>query len=127
MSETKVFVVTADASMGDSVQEVVESAGLIAEVLPSLRAFLAVVEPGGPGCLVLDAQIADLEDEDRQARLVAAFTRTPGILITDRGDVPMAIRAIKAGAMDVVQKPYRVHSLLDSIKKALATDTAIRR
>jgi len=123
----KIFVVTSDGAIADSVLELVESAGLEGEHLPSLQAFLGSVEPDRPGCLVLDASIACLEHQDRQARLAAAFTRMPGLLITDRGDVPMAVSAVKAGAIEVVQKPYSNHSLLDAIKKALATDVAIQR
>jgi len=122
-----VYVVSSDTGVGDSVRELVESAGLEARILPSLRAFLDEVETEHPACLVLDALIDELQDQDRQARLAAAFAMLPGLLITDRGDVPMAVHAVQAGALDVVQKPYGDRSLLSRIKKALAADAAIPR
>ncbi len=122
MGKTSVFVVSADAAVSDSVKDLVESAGLQAETFSTLPAFLNAVEPGRRGCLVLDARFSDLNDPERQARLAAAFVRMPGLLITDRGDVPTAVRAVKAGAMDVVQKPYRDENLLESIENALRLD-----
>ncbi len=127
MGKSTVYVISSDAGVGDSIRELVLSAGLEARIFPSLRAFLEEIEPLHPACLVLDANIADLQDMDRQARLTAAFAMVPGLLITDRGDVSMAVRAVQAGAMDVVQKPYRSRSLLDLIDKALAADVAVTR
>ena len=123
MEKPTVFVVSADAAVRDSVTDLVESAGLHAETFPSLRVFLDAVEPDRRGCLVFEAQIDDLNDPEQQARIVAACAILPGLLITDRGDVPSAARAIKSGAMDVVQKPYRDQHLLYSIEKALQADT----
>lgn len=119
-----VFVVSADAAVGDSVKNLVESAGLPAETFRSLQVFLDVVGPERRGCLVLDAHISDMRDPDWQASLVVAYTRMPGLVIADRGDVPAAVRAVKAGAMDVVEKPYRDENLLDSINEALQADAA---
>lgn len=125
MGKSTVYVVSSDVGAGDSIRELVLSAGLEAWILPSLRAFLEEMEPLHPACLVLDANIPDLQDMDRQARLTAAFAMVPGLLITDRGDVSMAVRAVQAGALDVVQKPYRTHNLLDAINRALAADAAL--
>ena len=124
MGRPVVFVVSADAAVGDSVKNLVESAGLPTETFRSLQVFLDMVGPERRGCLVLDAHISDMRDPDWQASLVVAYTRMPGLLIADRGDVPAAVRAVKAGAMDVVQKPYRDENLLDSINKALQADAA---
>ena len=126
MSKSTVFVVGADTAVRDSVKTLVESAGLKAEIFASLHAFLDAVEPGRQGCLVFDAGIGDLSDQEQQARLAAAFTRMPGLLITDRGEVRTAVRALKVGATDVVQKPYRNQNLLDSIKNVLQPSNAAR-
>ena len=127
MGRPVVFVVSADAAVSDSVKNLVESAGLPAETFRSLQIFLDALEPGRRGCLVLDTYISDLRDPQWQSRLAAAYTLIPGLLITDRGDVQTAVRAVKAGAMDVVQKPYRDENLLDSINKALQADATAQR
>jgi len=124
MKQAKVFVVSTDAAVSDSIKDLVESAGLPAETFCSLHAFLDTVEPDRRGCLVIDAHFSDLRDPQWLASLTVAYSRMPGLLIADRGDVPTAVRAVKAGAMDVVQKPYRDENLLDSIIKALQADAA---
>ena len=122
MEIPSVFVVSADAAVSDSVKDLVESAGLQAGIFTSLQAFLDAVGSEGRGCLVLDAQIRDLSDPEQQPKLAAACNRMPVLLIVDRGDVPAAVCAVKAGAMDIVQKPYRDENLLDSIATALQAD-----
>ena len=82
---------------------------------------------GIPRLLVFYARIGTLSDQEQQARLAAVCARRPGILITERGDVPMAVRALKAGVMDVVQKPYRDKNLLDHIEKALEANSIAHR
>jgi two-component system response regulator FixJ len=125
MESPTVFIVSADAAVRDAVKDLVESTGLHAEILPSLQAFLeAVVEPGRRGCLVFDAPSDDLSDPKQQAGLAAASARLPVLVIISYGDVPIAVRALKAGVLDVVQKPYRDKNLLASIHNALAADTA---
>ena len=122
MGRPIVFVVCADAAVSDSIKALVESANLPAATFRSLQMFLDSVEPARRGCLVLDAHITDLRNPHWQASLAAAYTRMPGLLLTDRGDVPTAVRAVKAGAMDVVQKPYREQKLLDAIINVLQAD-----
>ena len=124
MGSPIVFVVSADAAVSDSIKALVESAGLPAETFRSLQMFLDAVEPVRRGCLVLDAHIRDFRDPHWQVDLAAAYNRMPGLLITDRGDVPTAVRAVKAGAVDVVQKPYREQNLLDAIIAVLQADAA---
>jgi len=127
MGRPVVFVVSADAAVSDSVKNLVESAGLPAETFRSLQIFLDTVEPGLRGCLVLDTYVGDLRDPQWQSRLAAAYTLMPGLLIADRGDVQTAVLAVKAGAVDVVQKPYRDENLLGSINKALQADATAQR
>lgn len=115
MGTSTVFIVSKDAEVRDSIRELVESAGLQAEVFPTLQAFFRASVPGQGSCLVLDAHLGGLDDEESKARLAAACARMPGFLLTDRGDVAMAVRALKAGVVDVVQKPYKDSHLLKLI------------
>ncbi len=124
MAYTAVFVVSDDVTVRDSVSELAESAGLRAETFPALRVFLDAVQPGRWGCLVLDAQVGNPSDPERQEHFAAACARMPCLLMVDRGDVPMAVRGQKAGAMCVVQKPFRDKNLLDRIKDAVTADAA---
>lgn len=119
MGKPVVFVVSADAAVSDSVKALVESAGLPAETFRSLQMFLDAVEPERRDCLVLDVNKGDLIDPQGLTLLARACARVPGLLIVDRGDVPMAVKAVKAGAMEIVQKPYADENLLRSIKQAL--------
>lgn len=123
MERPIVYIVSADAAVRDSAKQLIEAVGLPARTFAFLSAFLDAVTPGHHGCLVLDVYKGDLGDAQQQARLATACTRMPGILIVDRGDVPMAVEAVKAGAMDIVQKPYADENLLSHIKQALQADT----
>lgn len=122
MAGPTVFIISESAPVRDSVRELVESVGLEAEGFASLQTFLSAIDEGRAGCLVFNALPADLMDQERLAVLAVACVRMPAILITERGDVPAAVRAVKAGAVSVVEKPYRDEHLLDSIKKALQPD-----
>jgi two-component system response regulator FixJ len=124
MEKPVVFVVSADAAVSDSVKDLLETAELSAEIFPSALAFLDTVGPDRRGCLVLDVQSGDQKDSVEQARLTAVYARMPAILITDRGDVPTAVEAVKAGAMEVVQKPYGDEKLLAIISHALQANAA---
>ena len=119
MERPEVFIVSANEAIRDSTRQLVESAGLQAETFASMQVFIDTVAQGRQGCLLLDACQDDLIDPLMQTRLAAAFERMPGLLLTDHGDVPMAVLALKAGAMDVVQKPFSNDNLLGRIKHAL--------
>lgn len=125
MTGPTVFIISESAPVGDSVRELVESAGLEAENFASLQTFLGAVDEGCAGCLVFNARGADLMDQENLAVLAEACARMPAMLLTERGDVPGAVRAIKAGAMSVVEKPYRDGHLLDSIQQALQPDGSV--
>ncbi len=127
MEEQTVFIVDDDAAVRDSIQELVESVGLRAESHSSGQAFLASYQPQRSGCLVLDVRMAGMSGLVLQEKLNELGARIPVIIITGHGDVPMAVRALKAGAVDFVQKPYRDQLLLDSINNALTVDTIARR
>jgi len=122
-----VFVVDDDADVRDSIAELVESVGLQAETFASAPAFLEALQPERAGCLVLDVRMAEMSGLALQQKLNALDVRIPVIVLTGHGDVPMAVEAMKAGAVDFLQKPYREQALLDSINAALSMDTAARR
>ncbi len=122
-----VFVVDDDAAVRDSIAELVESVGLRCELHASAPSFLQAFDPERPGCLVLDVRMAEMSGLALQERLNALQARIPVIVLTGHGDVPMAVQALKAGAVDFLQKPYREQALLDSIHAALAVDAAGRR
>lgn len=125
--EQTVFVVDDDAAVRDSIAELLESVGLQFEGYASARAFLEALEPERPGCLVLDVRMAEMSGLALQQRLNALGISLPVIVLTGHGDVPMAVEAMKNGAVDFIQKPYREQALLDSINAALAQDAAARR
>jgi two-component system, LuxR family, response regulator FixJ len=127
MEEQTVFIVDDDAAVRDSIQELVESVGLRAESHSSGQAFLASYQPQRSGCLVLDVRMAGMSGLVLQEKLNELGARIPVIIITGHGDVPIAVHALKAGAVDFVQKPYRHQLLLDSINNALTMDTIARR
>lgn len=121
-----VFVVDDDSAVRDSIAELVESLGLHVEGFASAQAFLDIFAPARPGCLVLDVRMAEMSGLVLQERLNALEARIPVIVLTGHGDVPMAVQALKAGAVDFLQKPYREQALLDSINAALSLDAVAR-
>jgi len=124
--EQMVFIVDDDAAVRDSVQELVESIGLRAEGYASAFAFLDSFQPRHSGCLVLDVRMAAMSGLALQERLNELGFKIPVIMLTGHGDVPMAVQAMKAGAVDFIQKPYRDQALLDSINAALVLDADAR-
>lgn len=125
--EQTVFIVDDDEAVRDSIQELVESVGLQAEGYESAMAFMAAFRPQRPGCLVLDVRMAEMSGLALQERLNELEAGIPVIVLTGHGDVPMAVQALRNGAMDFIQKPYREQALLDSINAALAQDIDARR
>ncbi|MCC6380479.1 MAG: response regulator transcription factor [Burkholderiales bacterium] len=122
-----VHVVDDDAAVRDSIAELVRSIGIASAGYASAAAFLAAFRPDFGGCLVLDVRMAGMSGLALQEQLVALGSTLPVIVITGHGDVPMAVQALKAGATDFIQKPYREQVLLDAIVAALARDDDARR
>ena len=122
-----VFIVDDDDAVRDSIQELLESVSLRAEGYPSGQAFLDAFEPERPGCLILDVRMAGISGLAVQERLNALGATLPIIMLTAHGDVPMAVQAMQAGAVDFLQKPCRDQALLDSINRALALDLGARK
>ena len=126
MPEPTVFIIDDDEGYRDSVQELVSSVGLPTETFGSALDFLEVFDPERPGCLVLDVRMARMNGLALQERLMAMGARIPIVFISGHGDIAMAVKAVKDGAVDFVQKPYREQQLLDAIDEALRRNTAPR-
>jgi FixJ family two-component response regulator len=127
MKAQTVFVVDDDAAVRDSIAELAESVGLQVEGYACALDFLNARAQDRPGCLVLDVRMADMSGLVLQEKLNELGIRLPVIVLTGHGDVPMAVQAMKAGAVDFLQKPYREQALLDSINAALSMDADARR
>jgi len=117
-----VFVVDDDASVRDAVKRLIASVGLRAETFESAREFLSRKRPEAPGCLVLDVRLPDLGGLEFQRALAEANIHIPIIFITGHADVPMTVRAMKAGAVEFLTKPFRGQELLGAIQEAIAKD-----
>ncbi len=127
MARQTVFIVDDDAVVLDSVRELVESVGLHAETFASAQAFLERFRPERAGCLVLDVRMGGMSGLGLQGKLNELGASIPVIVLTGHADAPMAVRALKSGAIDFIQKPYRDQLLLDSINSALAADEDLRQ
>jgi FixJ family two-component response regulator len=129
MSENNglVFVVDDDAAMLRSLEDLMSSVGLEVEGFPSAQEFLRHKRPDVPGCLVLDVRMPGLSGLDLQKRMVEAAMEIPIIFITGHGDIPMSVKAMKAGAVEFLTKPFRDQDLLDAIQLAIERDRAARR
>lgn len=121
-SDPIVFVVDDDASVREAVQRLIASVGLRVETFGSTREFLAAKRPDAPACLVLDVRLPDASGLELQRDLTAADVHIPIIFITGHADVPMSVRAMKAGAVEFLTKPFRGQELLDAIQEAIAKD-----
>jgi FixJ family two-component response regulator len=127
MTETQVvFVVDDDPSVRRAIKRLIGSVGLQAEVFPSTQEFLRSKRPDAPSCLVLDIRLPGISGLDFQRELAVANTFIPIIFITAHGDIPMTVRAMKAGAVEFLTKPFRDQDLLDAIHVALEQDRARR-
>jgi two-component system response regulator DctR len=126
MTAPTVFIVDDHAGVRDSIAELVDSVGLRHATFESARQFLDAYDPAVPGCLVLDVRMAHMSGPALQEHLNALGAQIPIIFISGHAEVDVAVRTMKAGAVDFVQKPYREQQLLDSINAALARDARIR-
>jgi len=114
-----VFVVDDDASVRESLKNLIRSVGLHVELFGSATEFLETQRPDAPSCLVLDVRLPGISGLDLQRRLADANVHVPIIIITGHGDIPMSVRAMKAGAIEFLTKPFRDQDLLDAIQVAL--------
>jgi FixJ family two-component response regulator len=121
-----VFIVDDDRGMRQAIQDLVESVGLRAEAFKTGDEFLKVPRSADPSCLVLDIRLPQMSGLDFQRTLAGLGVSIPIIFITAHGDVPMSVRALKAGAVDFLTKPFRDQDLLDAIQQALQRDREAR-
>ncbi|HTL31521.1 MAG TPA: response regulator transcription factor [Kofleriaceae bacterium] len=117
-----VYLVDDDEAIRDSLGLLLRSVGLDCEIYASALEFLGAYDPNRHSCLVADIRMPGLSGLELQQRLNEQHAEVPVIFITGHGDVPMAVNAMKSGASDFIQKPFRDQDLIDRIHKALASD-----
>lgn len=120
--QSTVFVVDDDQAMRNSLQWLIESVGTKVECFSSAEEFLKSYYPGRAGCLLLDVRMPGMSGLELQEYLLANDIRIPVIIITGHGDVPMAVRSMKGGAVDFIEKPFNDELLLEAIRNALNVD-----
>ena len=120
VSEPTVFVVDDDDAVRHFLRGLIESVELRVEAFASGRDFLKAYEPGHPGCLVLDVRMPGMSGLELQRAMADRAIDLPVIILTGHGDVQVAVRAMKAGAVDFIEKPFNNELLLDRIQKAVA-------
>ena len=122
-----VFVIDNDPSMRAALEDLVGSVGLEVRLFASPREFLAIKRPNVPGCLVLDVRLPGMSGLTFQNELARMGVDLPVIFITCHGDIRMSVRAMKAGAIDFLTKPFRDQDVLDAIQAAIERDRGRRR
>jgi FixJ family two-component response regulator len=122
-----VFVIDDDPSMRAALEDLVGSVGLGVRPFASTEEFLASKRPDAPGCLVLDVRLPGMSGLTFQKELARVGVDLPVIFITGHGDIPMSVRAMKAGAVEFLSKPFHDQELLDAIHTAIERDRERRR
>ena len=121
-----VFVVDDDVSMREALKNLFRSVGLEVQTYGTAQEFLSNPPADSPGCLVLDVRLPGLSGLDLQRRLAEANIQIPIIFITGHGDIQMSVRAMKAGAVEFLTKPFRDQDLLDAVQQAVDRDRVSR-
>jgi FixJ family two-component response regulator len=124
--ECIVFVIDDDPLVRESIADVISSVGIAVQAFPSTAEFMACARPHVPACLILDVQLPGLSGLDFQSDLKKAGIEIPVVFITGHGDIPMSVRAMKAGALEFLTKPLRGQEILAAVKQALARDREFR-
>lgn len=125
--ESIVYVVDDDESVREAIQSLIRSVGLHVEAFASAQDFLRSKRPDLPGCLVLDIRLPGFSGLQLQRKLADADIRIPIVFMTGHGDIPMTVKAMKAGAVEFLTKPFRDQDLLDAIQQSIETDRLARR
>ena len=125
-SDAMVFVIDDDESIREALHSLIRSVGLKVATFPSAHEFLQSERPDVPACLILDVRMPGLSGLDLQRDLTEGNIHIPIIFITGHGDIPMSVRAMKAGAVEFLTKPFRDQDLLDAIQQALDRDRRAR-
>lgn len=126
-SEPVVFVVDDDEAMRDALDTLIRSTGMKTALYASADAFLAGYDPQQPGCLVLDVRMPGMNGIELQRTLAEQGISLPVVIITGHGDIPMAVEAMRAGAVDFLEKPFREQDLLQRINQAIEQDAKVRQ
>jgi FixJ family two-component response regulator len=117
-----IYVVDDDVSLRDALDSLLRSVGLETRTFGAVREFLDAAKPDRPGCIVLDVRLPGQSGLDFQDQLAELGIRLPVVLITGHGDIPMSVRAMKAGAVDFLAKPFRDQDMLDAVTTAIERD-----
>ena len=125
-NEATVFIVDDDVGVLDALRFLLRSVEIAAQTYESAQAFLDAYDPDRPGCLVLDIRMPGMSGMELQQRLTSMGSALPIIFLTAHADVPMAVKAVKAGATDFIQKPFRDQELIDKIHAALDENARLR-
>jgi RNA polymerase sigma factor (sigma-70 family) len=128
MSENRslVFIVDDEPTICAALKRLMRSVGLEAQTFSSAREFLRAKRPDVSACLVLDVRLPDLSGPDLQRELAEAKVNIPIVFLTGHGDIPMSVRAIKAGAVEFLTKPFKDQDLLDAIQHGIEQDRSSR-
>ena len=126
MQQATVHIVDDDPSVRGAVGRLIRSAGYRARAYASADEFLVRESSDGPGCLVLDLRMPGTDGLELQEKLVASGCELPIVFVTGHGDIPASVRAIKAGALDFLTKPFDDAALLDAIRRGLAQYEKVR-
>jgi FixJ family two-component response regulator len=125
--ECIVFVIDDDPLVRDSIVDLIGSAGLPVQAFGSTAEFMASERPDAPACLILDVQLPGLSGLDFQSELKKAGIEIPIVFLTGHGDIPMSVRAMKAGALEFLTKPFRGQEIIDAVGHALVRDQECRQ
>jgi len=121
-----VYVIDDDISIRESIEDMLESAGLRSECFETVETYLQAESSAGPSCLILDVSLPGISGMEFQKQLREAGRRIPIIFVTGYGDIPMSVKAMKLGAVEFLTKPFSDQDLLDAVQQALARDTIDR-
>lgn len=121
-----VHIIDDDASVRGALDSLFRSTGLATQQHESVSAFMSVLDQNGAGCLVLDVRLPGMSGLEFQQKLEEMGVHLPAVMMTGHGDIPMSVRAMKAGAVDFLTKPFRDQEMLDAVAAALERDRARR-
>lgn len=127
MSTSTVFIVDDDPAMRKSLRWLTESVGMQVETFPTAEAFLDTCDPQRPGCLVLDMRMPGMSGLELQEQLLSRRITLPVIIVTGHGEVQSAVKAMKAGAIGFIEKPFSDQELLDAVRHAIDVDEKNRQ
>ncbi|AXP02715.1 response regulator transcription factor [Pseudomonas bijieensis] len=127
LAESMIYIVDDDSSVRESLQDLLASVGLASRAFGSAREFMDADLPDVPACLILDVRMPGLSGLDFQQEMTRLNIRVPVVFITAHGDIPMSVKAMKAGALEFLTKPFREQDLLDAISLGLGRDKERRK